>query len=45
MAYTRGTRDDFDRYARLVGDEGWSWNRILPYFLKAGIPFVTSPSK
>ncbi|KAJ7353650.1 alcohol oxidase [Mycena albidolilacea] len=34
MAYTRGTRDDFDRYARLVGDEGWSWNRILPYFLK-----------
>ncbi|KAJ7106768.1 aryl-alcohol oxidase-like protein [Mycena epipterygia] len=34
MAYTRGAADDFNRYAKLTGDEGWSWNRIFPYFLK-----------
>ncbi|KAJ7640147.1 aryl-alcohol oxidase-like protein [Mycena rosella] len=34
MVYTRGAQDDFDRYAKLTGDEGWSWNQIFPYFLK-----------
>ncbi|KAJ6563154.1 pyranose dehydrogenase [Mycena vulgaris] len=34
MAYTRGAAEDFDRYANLTGDEGWSWNQIFPYFLK-----------
>ncbi|KAF7342543.1 GMC oxidoreductase [Mycena sanguinolenta] len=34
MVYTRGSKDDFDRYAHLTGDPGWSWNRIFPYFLK-----------
>ncbi|KAJ7891790.1 aryl-alcohol oxidase [Mycena leptocephala] len=34
MFYTRGPRDDFDRYAKLTGDPGWSWDRIFPYFLK-----------
>ncbi|KAJ7734085.1 pyranose dehydrogenase [Mycena metata] len=34
MAYTRGAEADFDRYANLTGDEGWSWNQIFPYFLK-----------
>ncbi|KAF7343125.1 GMC oxidoreductase [Mycena venus] len=34
MVYTRGAADDFNRYAKLTGDEGWSWNRIFPYFLK-----------
>ncbi|KAJ7028631.1 pyranose dehydrogenase [Mycena alexandri] len=34
MFYTRGTKDDFDRYAKLTGDPGWSWDAILPYFLK-----------
>ncbi|KAF7319801.1 hypothetical protein MKEN_00762700 [Mycena kentingensis (nom. inval.)] len=34
MLYTRGSRDDWDNYARLSGDEGWSWDRIFPYFLK-----------
>ncbi|KAJ7871753.1 aryl-alcohol-oxidase from pleurotus Eryingii [Mycena leptocephala] len=31
---TRGAAEDFDRYANLTEDEGWSWNRIFPYFLK-----------
>ncbi|KAJ6495031.1 alcohol oxidase [Mycena sanguinolenta] len=34
MAYTRGAAEDFDRYANLTGDQGWSWNEIFPYFLK-----------
>ncbi|KAJ7613818.1 aryl-alcohol oxidase precursor [Mycena polygramma] len=34
MAYTRGAAADFDRYAQLTGDPGWSWNEIFPYFLK-----------
>ncbi|KAF7352308.1 GMC oxidoreductase [Mycena venus] len=35
MVYTRGAADDFNRYATLSGDSGWSWNNILPYFLKS----------
>ncbi|KAJ7715728.1 pyranose dehydrogenase [Mycena maculata] len=34
MVYTRGSADDFNRYAALTGDPGWSWDRIFPYFLK-----------
>ncbi|KAF7324875.1 DBR1-domain-containing protein [Mycena kentingensis (nom. inval.)] len=34
MFYTRGSKDDFNRYATLTGDAGWSWDRIFPYFLK-----------
>ncbi|KAJ7702539.1 aryl-alcohol oxidase [Mycena metata] len=34
MFYTRGSAEDFDRYARITEDSGWSWNEILPYFLK-----------
>ncbi|KAJ7768526.1 aryl-alcohol oxidase-like protein [Mycena metata] len=34
MYYTRGSRDDFDRYAALTGDAGWSWESLLPYFFK-----------
>ncbi|KAG6917872.1 hypothetical protein DXG01_000642 [Tephrocybe rancida] len=34
MGYTRGSSDDYDRYARLTGDSGWSWDRLQPYFRK-----------
>ncbi|KAF7368950.1 Pyranose dehydrogenase 3 [Mycena venus] len=34
MFYTRGSADDFDRFASLTGDQGWSWDRLFPYFLK-----------
>ncbi|KIK60295.1 hypothetical protein GYMLUDRAFT_225790 [Collybiopsis luxurians FD-317 M1] len=34
MYYNRGPRDDWDRYARLTGDEGWSWNSIQPFIAK-----------
>lgn len=35
LVYTRGSSEDFDRYAKVTGDQGWSWNRILPYFKKS----------
>ncbi len=31
MAYTRGDRGDYDRWAR-EGAEGWSYAQVLPYF-------------
>ncbi|KAJ7653253.1 pyranose dehydrogenase [Mycena polygramma] len=34
MIYTRGSAEDYDRFAAVTGDNGWSWNRLLPYFFK-----------
>ncbi|KAF7376494.1 Pyranose dehydrogenase [Mycena sanguinolenta] len=34
MVYTRGSKDDYDRYARVSGDDGWSWDRLVPYMRK-----------
>ncbi|KXN85893.1 Choline dehydrogenase, mitochondrial [Leucoagaricus sp. SymC.cos] len=31
MAYLRGSSEDWDRYAAITGDEGWSWDAIQPY--------------
>jgi hypothetical protein len=36
MGYTRGSAEDFDRYASVTGDDGWSWNSLIPYILKVG---------
>lgn len=35
--YTRGSSSDFDRWAKVTGDPGWSWKNLLPYFLKVGL--------
>lgn len=37
MVYTRGSADDYNRYAKVTGDDGWSWNQMLPYFHKVGM--------
>ncbi|KAF4579474.1 hypothetical protein EYR36_001287 [Pleurotus pulmonarius] len=34
MLYTRGTSDDYDSIAELVGDPRWSWDRLQPYIRK-----------
>lgn len=34
MAYTRGSRDDYDHWASIADDDNLSWNKILPYILK-----------
>mmetsp|Transcript_86893 Transcript_86893/g.173819 ORF Transcript_86893/g.173819 Transcript_86893/m.173819 type:complete len:630 (-) Transcript_86893:63-1952(-) len=35
MAYVRGAKEDFDTWATLLGAKGWSWDEVLPYFLKS----------
>ncbi|TFK36268.1 pyranose dehydrogenase [Crucibulum laeve] len=35
LFYTRGSSSDFDRFARVTGDPGWSWKNMFPYFLKS----------
>ncbi|VDC07368.1 unnamed protein product [Peniophora sp. CBMAI 1063] len=34
MIYTRGASDDWDRLAAVSGEEGWSWENMVPYFLR-----------
>ncbi|KAG6813113.1 hypothetical protein H0H92_013967 [Tricholoma furcatifolium] len=31
MFYTRGSSEDFDRYAEVTEDHGWSWTKVQPY--------------
>lgn len=31
MFYTRGSSDDFNRFADTTGDDGWSWDSIQQY--------------
>ncbi|KAJ7041525.1 alcohol oxidase [Mycena alexandri] len=31
LVYSRGTREDFDRFAQVTEDQGWSWDRLIPY--------------
>ena len=33
MVYDRGTRADYDGW-RQLGNEGWSYDEVLPYFKK-----------
>ncbi|KAJ7607691.1 aryl-alcohol oxidase-like protein [Roridomyces roridus] len=34
MWYTRGSADDFNRFAKVSGDPGWGWDAMMPYFFK-----------
>ncbi|KAL0954007.1 hypothetical protein HGRIS_005163 [Hohenbuehelia grisea] len=34
MVYTRGSAEDFDRWANVTGDNGWSWDALQPYIRK-----------
>ncbi|KAG9218228.1 hypothetical protein CCMSSC00406_0005909 [Pleurotus cornucopiae] len=34
LAYTRGSMDDWNRFAATTGDKGWSWHRLQRYFRK-----------
>ncbi|KAJ7141349.1 alcohol oxidase [Mycena epipterygia] len=34
MAYYIGSTDDFNRFATVTGDQGWSWNSLVPYMRK-----------
>lgn len=32
MLYVRGQRNDYDNWAKLVGDDSWNWDNVLPRF-------------
>ncbi len=32
MIYMRGQARDYDQWARITGDESWTWDKVLPYF-------------
>ena len=32
MIYMRGQARDYDQWARITGDEAWTWEQALPYF-------------
>ena len=32
MIYMRGQARDYDQWARLTGDDAWTWDKALPYF-------------
>ena len=34
MTYTRGSNDEFDRWAALTGDQSWAWKNLFPYYFK-----------
>ena len=34
MVYTRGSNDDYDRWARLTSDEGWEWENVSQFYFK-----------
>ncbi|KAJ2926838.1 hypothetical protein H1R20_g10291, partial [Candolleomyces eurysporus] len=31
MVYTRGAGDDYDAWAKITGDPGWSWKSLIPF--------------
>ena len=35
MIYMRGQSRDYDEWARLTGDDSWSWQRVLPLFKRS----------
>jgi len=39
MTFNRGTRPDYDSWNEL-GNEGWGWDGLLPYFKKVRYPPV-----
>ncbi|KZV61898.1 GMC oxidoreductase [Peniophora sp. CONT] len=41
MDYCRGSRDDYDRWANVTGDNGWTWDALYKKMLKLDV--VTPP--
>ena len=42
MDFCRWSRDDYDRWANVTGDDGWTWENLLPYVFK--VDRMTAPA-
>lgn len=42
MAFDRGSAGDYDLW-KDMGNPGWGWNDLLPYFKKVSFPYSRSP--
>ncbi|KAI0720537.1 alcohol oxidase [Cerioporus squamosus] len=42
MIFCRGTKDDWSRFANVSGDDGWTWEKLLPFILK--VDNMTAPT-
>lgn len=42
MVFDRGSKADYDAWGTL-GNEGWQWDSLLPYFQKVGILYEILP--
>ncbi|RXW18549.1 hypothetical protein EST38_g7300 [Candolleomyces aberdarensis] len=42
MVYTRGAGGDYDAWARITGDPGWTWRSLIP-FIKRNEKWVSRP--
>jgi len=40
MVYTRCSKNEYDAFANVAGDEHWNWHNILPYAFKVRIFFL-----
>lgn len=37
LVYTRGTNEEYDRWAEITDDPGWSWDQLAPYYFKVNV--------
>ncbi|KLO19189.1 aryl-alcohol oxidase-like protein [Schizopora paradoxa] len=35
LVYTRGSNEEYDRWAELTGDPGWQWSNVEQFYLKS----------
>lgn len=41
MVYTRGSNDEYDRWAEITQDQSWAWKNLEKYYLKVLTPLIT----
>lgn len=44
MVYHRTSADDYNRYAKVTGDSGWTWDSLQPYFRRVWLIHSLSSS-
>ncbi|KLO19185.1 aryl-alcohol-oxidase from pleurotus Eryingii [Schizopora paradoxa] len=35
LTYTRGSNEEYDRWAELTGDSGWAWDNVAQFYFKS----------